>query len=503
MTHEVPSSLPPADAAAPRDGAPRSTPAARPGPGGPPATAAASPASATGPATTSIAASPAATGSAAAEEADVIVVGAGPAGSATASYLARAGVNVLVLEKASFPREKVCGDGLTPRAVKALVGMGVPVGEQDGWVRNKGLRIIGGGVRLELPWPELSSYPGYGLVRSRLDFDEILARTAQKAGARLLEGVTVTGPVLDENGRIAGVRARPSAGEAGGPGAVSREDGTEGSTSGPAGPERIYRARVVVAADGNSSRLSLAMGLNKRDDRPLGVAVRTYYTSPRHDDDYLESWLDLWDGQRLLPGYGWIFGMGDGTSNVGLGMLNTSSSFGNVDYRDLLRRWLAGMPPEWGYLEENRTQPVRGAALPMGFNRTPHYTRGLLLAGDAGGMVNPFNGEGIAYALESGELAAQVIAQALARPDAAGAERVLMAYPQALKAAYGGYYTLGRRFVQAIGNPKVMQFATRHGMPRPALMRLTLKLLANLTESQGGDAADRVIHALSKMTPAA
>ena len=414
------------------------------------------------------------------DDADVIVVGAGPSGSATACYLARAGLDVLLLEKATFPREKVCGDGLTPRAVKALVDMGVPVGEQDGWVRNKGLRIIGGGVRLELPWPDLTSYPGYGLVRSRLDFDEILARTAQKAGARLIEGMTVTGPVLDDTGRIAGVTAR--------------EEG---------GSERTYRARVVVAADGNSSRLSLAMGLSRRDDRPLGVAVRTYYTSPRHDDDYLESWLDLWDGQRLLPGYGWIFGMGDGTSNVGLGMLNTSASFGHVDYRDLLRRWLAGMPAEWGYVEENRTQPIHGAALPMGFNRTPHYTRGLLLAGDAGGMVNPFNGEGIAYAIESGQLAAAVIAQALARPGRMGMERVLQAYPQALKDAYGGYYTLGRRFVQAIGNPKVMQFATRHGMPRPALMRITLKLLANLTETRGGDATDRVIHALSKMTPAA
>jgi len=417
------------------------------------------------------------------QEADVIVVGAGPAGSATACYLARAGIDVLVLEKATFPREKVCGDGLTPRAVKALVGMGVPVGEQDGWVRNKGLRIIGGGVRLELPWPELSSYPGYGLVRSRLDFDETLARTAQKAGARLLEGVTVTGPVLDDGGRIIGVRARAS----------GQPDDTE----------RQYMARVVVAADGNSSRLSLAMGLAKRDDRPLGVAVRTYYTSPRHDDDYLESWLDLWDGDRLLPGYGWIFGMGDGTSNVGLGLLNTSASFKNVDYRDLLRRWLAGMPPEWGYTEENRTEPVRGAALPMGFNRTPHYTRGLLLAGDAGGMVNPFNGEGIAYAMEAGELAARVIAQALARPDAAGAEQVLHSYPQALKDVYGGYYTLGRKFVRAIGNPRLMQFATKHGMPRPALMRFTLKLLANLTEVRGGDAADRLINALSKMTPAA
>jgi geranylgeranyl reductase family protein len=417
------------------------------------------------------------------QEADVIVVGAGPAGSATACYLARAGIDVLVLEKATFPREKVCGDGLTPRGVKALVRMGVPISEQDGWLRNKGLRIIGGGVRLELPWPELSSYPGYGLVRSRLDFDETLARTAQQAGARLLEGVTVTGPVLDEGGRIIGVQAR--------------------ATGQPDDIERQYRARVVVAADGNSSRLSLAMGLGKRDDRPLGVAVRTYYTSPRHQDDYLESWLDLWDGDRLLPGYGWIFGMGDGTSNVGLGMLNTSASFKNVDYRDLLRRWLAGMPAEWGYTEENRTEPVRGAALPMGFNRTPHYSRGLLLAGDAGGMVNPFNGEGIAYAMEAGEMAAQVIAQALARPDRAGAEQVLHGYPQALKDAYGGYYTLGRKFVRAIGDPRVMQFATKHGMPHPALMRFIMKLLANLTEVRGGDAADRVINALSKMTPAA
>jgi flavin-dependent dehydrogenase len=139
----------------------------------------------------------------------------------------------------------------------------------------------------------------------------------------------------------------------------------------------------------------------------------------------------------------------------------------------------------------------------MGFNRTPHYSRGLLLAGDAGGMVNPFNGEGIAYAMEAGELAARVIAEALARPDQAATEQVLHSYPQALKDAYGGYYTLGRKFVRAIGNPRLMQFATKHGMPRPALMRFTLKLLANLTEVRGGDAADRVINALSKMTPAA
>jgi geranylgeranyl reductase family protein len=372
--------------------------------------------------------------------------------------------------------------------------MGVPIPEQDGWLRNKGLRIIGGGGRIEVPWPDLSSYPGFGMVRSRLDFDEILARHAEKAGARLLEGVNVTGPLLDDRtGRITGVTARQVRPE----GAGRAESGNEDQ------PERRFRGRLVVAADGNSSRLSVSMGLQRRDDRPMGVAVRTYYSTPRHDDDYLEAWLDLWDGDALLPGYGWIFGMGDGTSNVGLGLLNTSAAFQHIDYRALLRRWLAAMPAEWGLREENRTAPVRGSALPMGFNRTPHYTRGLLLAGDAGGMVNPFNGEGIAYALESGEIAARVIAQALGRPTAAGMENVLRGYPAALKDAYGGYFTLARTFVQAIGHPSFMRFATRHGVKRPAVMRLTMKLLGNLTETRGGDAVDRLINAVSKMTPAA
>jgi menaquinone-9 beta-reductase len=431
----------------------------------------------------------------AAESADVIIVGAGPAGSAAGFFLAAAGLDVLMLEKTRFPREKVCGDGLTPRAVKALTGMGVPISGQDGWLRNNGLRIIGGGGRIEVPWPDLSSFPGFGLVRTRLDFDEILARHAEKAGARLLEGVNVTGPLLDDRtGRIVGVTARGAAApaEAGGRAMVNAGQ-----------PERSFRGRVVIAADGNSSRLSVSMGLQRREDRPLGVAVRTYYTNPRHQDDYLEAWLDLWDGDTLLPGYGWIFGMGDGTSNVGLGLLNTSAAFQQIDYRVLLRRWLAAMPAEWGLREENRTQPIRGAALPMGFNRTPHYANGLLLAGDAGGMVNPFNGEGIGYALESGEIAARVVAQALGRPTAASTELALRGYPAELKDAYGGYYTLARTFVQLIGRPGFMQFATRHGVKRPAVMRLTMKLLGNLTEARGGDAVDRLVNALSKMTPAA
>jgi geranylgeranyl reductase family protein len=421
-------------------------------------------------------------------DADVIIVGAGPAGSTAAFHLAQAGLDVLLLEKTSFPREKVCGDGLTPRAVKQLVKMGIDTDPSAGWIRNHGLRIIGGGVRLELPWPDLASFPDYGLVRPRLDFDDVLARHAAKAGARLREQTNVTGPIVDERtDRVLGVRAKV---------------GPDRNA-----PEVEFRAPLVLAADGNSTRLSLALGLRKRDDRPMGVAVRTYYTSPRHDDDWLESWLELWDHSdpdhpKLLPGYGWIFGVGDGTSNVGLGVLNTSASFGKADYRAMLKTWMASTPEEWGYREENRVGPILGAALPMGFNRTPHYTRGVLLVGDAGGMVNPFNGEGICYAMESAELAAEVVVQALARSGEAR-ERVLHGYPQALKDAYGGYYTLGRVFVKLIGNPNVMKLATRHGLPHPTLMKFVLKLLANLTDPTGGDAMDRIINGLSRMAPAA
>ncbi len=417
-------------------------------------------------------------------DADVIVVGAGPGGSATAYHLARHGVRVLLLEKTAFPREKVCGDGLTPRAVRQLIRMGVDTSTEAGWLQNRGLRVIGGGLRLELDWPDLASFPNYGLVRTRLDFDDLLAQRAVAAGAELRTNVNVIGPVLDPDGRVIGVQA---------------EDGPDKAPA-------TFHAPLVVAADGVSGRFPLALGLAKREDRPIGVAVRRYYRSEvRHDDNYLESWLELRakGSDALLPGYGWIFGLGDGRVNVGLGILNSSTAFGKTNYRRLLTDWLANTPPEWGLADEaNAEGSTLGAALPMGFNRVPHYTRGVMLVGDSGGMVNPFNGEGIAYAMESGELAAEVAVQALARPAGIERERALMAYPQELKTRFGGYYRLGGIFVKLIGRPEIMRVATKHGMPHPTLMRFVLKLLANLTDPRGGDAMDRVINAMTRVAPA-
>ncbi|HEX5986458.1 MAG TPA: geranylgeranyl reductase family protein [Nocardioides sp.] len=425
------------------------------------------------------------------QAADVIVVGAGPAGSSAAFHLAQAGVDVLLLEKAAFPRDKICGDGLTPRAVRQLVAMGIDL-DAPGWARNNGLRIVGAGHRLELPWPELASFPPYGMVRTRMDFDELLARHAEKAGARLMERTAVTGPVFDEaTGRVVGVTARPV-----------DERGRK------VGDETTYRAPVVIAADGVSARIAIALGLERRENRPMGVAVRAYYQTPRHDDPWMESWLELWDGtpgsSNLLPGYGWIFGVGDGTANVGLGILNTSKAFQHVDYKDVLQRWLSNTPEEWGFRDDaNRVGRIGSAALPMGFNRKPHYTRGVLLCGDSGGMVNPFNGEGIDYALESGHVAAETIVQALATPAGPARERVLQGYAAELEAAYGGYFTLGRIFAKMIGNPTFMKQATKYGLPRTALMKFTLKLMANLTDPRDGDVSDRIINALSKVAPAA
>ena len=420
--------------------------------------------------------------------ADVVVVGAGPAGSSAAYHLATCGLDVILVERHGLGRDKVCGDGLTPSAVRELVRMGV---DTSTWQRNRGLRVIGGGHRLHIPWPEQASLPSYGLARRRTELDRDLAEHAAAAGARLLTGVTATGPATTAAGRVVGVDAKPTA-------RVTRPGIPVPAT---------LRAPLVIDAGGVSARLATAVGRRKDERRPLGVAVRAYFRSPRAADAWMESRLELWDGppnrSGLLPGYGWLWSVGDGLVNVGLGSVSSRAATTRVDYRAVFKRWVASVPASWAFTPDNRVGRPASAALPMAFNRKPHYADGLMLLGDAGGMVSPFNGEGIAQALMSGRLAAEAAAQAAARSTAIGRERALGQYPAALEAEMGGYYTLGRVFVSLIEHPEVMRVCTRYGLGRKHLMRLVAKLLSDGWERRGGDAIDHFIQLLTRMVPAA
>ena len=420
--------------------------------------------------------------------ADVIVVGAGPAGCSAARHLASLGLDVLLLEKNELGRDKVCGDGLTPSAVRELVRLGV---DTTGWQRNAGLRVVGGGHRLHIPWPEQSSFPSYGMARPRALLDRDLAEHAAAAGARLLTGVTVTAPRTTRAGRVCGIEAKPTPRVA--------YPAIESPTT--------FTAPLVIDAGGVSARLATAMGRTKNERKPLGVAVRAYFRSPRADDDWMESQLELWDGpagaSELLPGYGWIWPVGEGLVNVGLGSVSSRAAATRIDYRSVFATWMRNVPEAWGLTPDNQVGRLASAALPMAFNRKPHYADGLMLLGDAGGMVSPFNGEGIAQALMSGRLAAQAAAEAAVRSTSSGREQALAQYPAAMAAELGGYYTLGRVFVRLIEHPEVMRVCTRYGLARKHLMKLVSKVLSDGWERRGGDPIDRFLQILTRMVPSA
>ncbi|MFT4148480.1 MAG: geranylgeranyl reductase family protein [Micrococcaceae bacterium] len=414
---------------------------------------------------------------------DVVVIGAGPAGSTASYYLADAGLNVALLEKSSFPREKVCGDGLTPRAVHEMQLMNLPH-DGKGWKRTKGLKIVANKRSVEYPWPQ-GDFPSYGLISTRYTFDHTLVQHAVKAGAHLYENHSFAELIEDKTGRVSGVKA-----------SILDERGRK------TGESATFNAPIVLACDGVSSRTALARGLEKRDDRPMGVAVRAYYESPMTNDPWMQGWLELNtpESNKLLPGYGWIFGLGDGTCNVGLGILNSSQEFGKIDYKKVLNEWVSGLDPAWEFTPETMQGKMMSAALPMGFNRTPHYDSGLLLLGDAGGMVSPFNGEGISYAMESARYAAARVVQAHGSPRQ---DAILQQYTQDLAQAWGAHFSQGRLMAELIGKPQVMKAAVRAGIRTPALMRLVVKTMANLSNTQDQHLDDRVIKLLEQLTPKA
>ena len=407
---------------------------------------------------------------------DVLVIGGGPAGAAAGYWLARQGHAVTVVERKTFPREKTCGDGLTPRAVHQLDEMGLRE-QLLPYHRYHGLRATGMGRELELEWPSHPVFPNYGYVVRRRELDQMVAANAEAAGATFLTGHEAVQPIIDR-GFVRGAT-------------VQSEDGVV----------RDLKARYVVVADGANSRFGRALGTFRTRDWPYGTAIRTYWPSARHADPWIESALDVKDRNgNPMPGYGWIFPVGDGTVNIGVGLLSTFRDFKSVNTTHLLDAYAHQVAERW---EIDPTQPeckATSGRIPMGGSVGPKAGPSYLVVGDAAGSVNPFNGEGIDYAYETARMAAEVLHEALANGDPTALQR----YPSLLDDEYGEYFKVARLFARVIGRPALMRELTRAGMHSRPLMEWVLRIMANLLrpdEMGPAEAAYKAAAAIVRLAP--
>ncbi len=398
----------------------------------------------------------------------VLVVGGGPGGASSAYWLARNGLDVHLVEKKTYPREKACGDGLTPRAIKQLLDMGFDF-DRAAIHRVDGLRAYAGDLKIEMPWPQHSMYPDWGATIRRADLDGTVAELAEAQGANLEQGTTAM-PIL-EHDKIVAVRLTNANGE------------------------RTVNPDLIVIADGSNSRFGRAAGATRRKDYPFGLAVRAYYESPNSHDSFIESQLDIRDANgKAMPGYGWVFPLGDGEVNVGAGLVSTFKGWKDVNTSHILDAYATSLPDHWEIVQSSPHSKPIGGKLPMSLSVGPKFGRNWVLVGDASGAVNPFNGEGIDYAYETGRIAARYVAEA-----AAGDDTALARYAAELEESYGEYHKVARLFVKVIGNPSIMRTFTTVGLRSRPLMEWTLKVMANLLDPQDAKMSERVYRAIERV----
>ncbi len=393
---------------------------------------------------------------------DVLVVGAGPAGAAAAAWAARAGLDVLLIDAAIFPRDKTCGDGLTPRAIGELNKLGL-----EDWLRahtvNEGLRLHGFGQTLQLPWPG-GNLPNWGSAVARTDLDDHLRTIAIKAGANAIDGARAIDVRLGSAGVEAVIFERASR-----------------STSGEVERFEVQCRRLVVA-DGVRSPLGKLLGREWHRDTVYGVAGRCYIASDLSNDPWISSHLELRDQQgELLSGYGWIFPLGDGQVNLGVGTLATAKRPANIAIKPLMSFYADERREEFALTGE-LTMPT-SALLPMGGAVSEVAGPNWALIGDAAGCVNPLNGEGIDYGLETGRFVAELMTENADLGEV---------WPALLKRHYGEAFSIARRLAGLLTVPRFLPTFGPIGMRSDFVMTLAVRWMGNLVTDEDHDRAAQV-----------
>ena len=385
---------------------------------------------------------------------DVLVIGAGPAGASASYWLAKSGFNVVTVERKKFPREKTCGDGLTPRSVYQLEAMGMSQFLKTTH-KYEGLRTVAFGKEMELSWPSHPELPEVGYVVTRYRLDEAVAMNAADAGAKLLTYHEALNVKLNGDNHVQEVDVL--------------DKGT--------GEQIVVEPKYLIVADGSNSRIGRMLGASRDRDLPMGLALRGYFSSPMASDRYIESHLDIRsETGEILPGYGWIFPLGDGRVNAGIGLLSTLGKWKEVNTTKLMEAFVKGAPKRWGLSIDDPIYKGTGGKLPMGLSISPRSGGNYLMAGDATGSINPMNGEGIAYGYETGRIAASIITDCISLGD----PTIISRYNQLLEETYGEYYKFARSFVKLIGNPTVMRTAVGLGINSKVVMRPVVRIMANL-----------------------
>ncbi|MBI2444874.1 NAD(P)/FAD-dependent oxidoreductase [Candidatus Micrarchaeota archaeon] len=323
---------------------------------------------------------------------DVIIAGGGPGGSTAASFLGQAGVRVLVLEKAQFPRDKTCGDAISGKSMGVLRKLGL-VDE----VRNApNARIEGvifsapNGKTVNIPFPARPDHSAPGFCCRRLVYDNILFQNAKKH-AEVLEKHSVN-DVIVENGFVVGVKA------------------TDLATN----QQKEFRAKVVIGADGSQSIVATKMGRLDTPEKHHCTALRLYYKNVKD----VTANIELHFVDSVLPGYFWIFPLENGLCNVGIGMVTSDMKKNKVNLRQVTLDAIAKHPMFKARFEgAEAVGPIQGWTLPFGSHHRKPYGNGFLLVGDAASLIDPFTGEGIGNAMTSGLIASQVITEALKKGD--------------------------------------------------------------------------------------